>query len=106
MRISDWSSDVCSSDLARHYAAVVHGGIWRMEVEIAEVGEVAETVEIADANAPPRARDRPRAFQFLQRAVDMHRREPEQIGELLLRYRKVAFDEARGADRKIGRAHV
>src|SRR3546814_20358741 len=71
-----------------------------MEVEIAEVGEVAETVEIADANAPPRARDRPRAFQFLQRAVDMHRREPEQIGELLLRYRKVAFDEARGADRK------
>src|SRR3546814_10118858 len=47
-----------------------------------------------------RSRDRPRAFQFLQRAVDMHRREPEQIGELLLRYRKVAFDEARGADRK------
>src|SRR3546814_5232780 len=71
-----------------------------MEVEIAEVGEVAETVEIADANAPPRARDRPRAFQFLQRAVDMHRREPEQIGELLLSYRKVDFDEARGADRK------
>src|SRR3546814_12534993 len=30
----------------------------------------------------------------------MHRREPEQIGELFLRYRKVAFDQARGADRK------
>ena len=71
-----------------------------MEVEIAEVGEIAETVEIADANAPPRACDRPRAFQFLQRAVDMHRRQPEQVGELFLRDRKVAFDEARGADRK------
>src|SRR3546814_9103483 len=69
-------------------AAVVDKGVLRMEVEIAEVGEIAEPVEIADANASPRPRDRPRAFQFLQRAVDMHRREPEQIGELFLRYRK------------------
>src|SRR3546814_19854314 len=82
MRISDWSSDVCSSDLrpashvpigwifahdritrqkqysrtprtrlsgsrlgARHHAAVVDKGVLRMEVEIAEVGEIAEPVE-------------------------------------------------------------
>src|SRR3546814_19351850 len=114
MRISDWSSDVCSSDLrpashvpigwifahdritrqkqysrtprtrlsgsrlgARHHAAVVDKGVLRMEVEIAEVGEIAEPVEIADANASPRPRDRPRALQLLQRSVDMHRRSEE-----------------------------
>ncbi len=78
----------------------MHYGILRVKIEVAEVGEIAKTVEIADANAPPRPCDGPRALQFLQRSVDMHGGEAEQVGELFLRDRKVAFDQIRGADRK------
>src|SRR3546814_8956007 len=33
MRISDWSSDVCSSDLARQYAAAHQGKTWLYEFD-------------------------------------------------------------------------
>src|SRR3546814_13953423 len=35
MRISDWSSDVCSSDLARRLRCVLHGGWGRIRASAA-----------------------------------------------------------------------
>src|SRR3546814_17389167 len=48
MRISDWSSDVCSSDLATFLAAEVIGDLRRV-VEGVEHGEVALTGHAEDA---------------------------------------------------------
>src|SRR3546814_4546419 len=46
MRISDWSSDVCSSDLSRDY-------------EAPKCGSVPGPPALADDRRPPRSRDRP-----------------------------------------------
>src|SRR3546814_20245860 len=46
MRISDWSSDVCSSDLSRDY-------------EAPKFGSVPGPPALADDRRPPRSRDRP-----------------------------------------------
>src|SRR3546814_15917474 len=51
MRISDWSSDVCSSDLCRAAAATATGGIAAIVVIAAATVAIGATVVIAAAIA-------------------------------------------------------
>src|SRR3546814_17830644 len=48
MRISDWSSDVCSSDLGQRYCATVRGNLTSQEFQECRL---ARTICAHDANA-------------------------------------------------------
>src|SRR3546814_3672241 len=48
MRISDWSSDVCSSDLMYHEIAEPYAFLWRLYPALKMSGEVI----VVDANRP------------------------------------------------------
>src|SRR3546814_5409012 len=68
MRISDWSSDVCSSDLtalaagfARRIAASVNGGIWRSGVQGAPKCAPSVARIATDGDGQGRTKKRPGA---------------------------------------------
>src|SRR3546814_15019796 len=53
MRISDWSSDVCSSDLRQNYAILTTDGYWNHDSGYTSVGnaDAAGNTDV-DGNAP------------------------------------------------------
>src|SRR3546814_8781316 len=87
MRISDWSSDVCSSDLLAHPARILAFGHGEFEIEALAVGAHRQAGAV-------RKRDR----AFLGREHDRHLVAPV-LGELLEiaagRYRRHAGDRKR-----------
>src|SRR3546814_11050451 len=81
MRISDWSSDVCSSDLWRRRECPLNGG--HIVVDRASVVEELQLGQLGNALGLPRPVDR---------AGDAHQR-------CRIRYRTVAPQERAGARR-------
>src|SRR3546814_7510604 len=92
MRISDWSSDVCSSDLAR---------ILLLDIQVERaVGVEGQLVAVADRETVDRVGD-----EKLVGAV--HRQRPEGVGGRNLVLVEMQDIACRAAERhaKIGRAH-
>src|SRR3546814_15573140 len=59
MRISDWSSDVCSSDLARRQSGGLRIDVWDTGPGIADEHRARVFEEFYQANCPPRSGERP-----------------------------------------------
>src|SRR3546814_8826787 len=58
MRISDWSSDVCSSDLVRNYLDVLLGLPWGKKSKLKKDLKIAQEVLDADHFALDKVKDR------------------------------------------------
>src|SRR3546814_5191323 len=80
MRISDWSSDVCSSDLHQHDRSGEYPGLERMadRDRRADPGHLDETRPVA---APPSAEQVIAAKTPITIHHDDHQREHDHIGE-------------------------
>src|SRR3546814_2321346 len=98
MRISDWSSDVCSSDLSFHAIALAEGRNWESKVS----HDLGERVfdELFPRLAAAIARNDTQTTRPLSRQAldDIHR------AALIVLYRLLFVLYAE--DREIGRAHV
>src|SRR3546814_3867182 len=51
MRISDWSSDVCSSDLARRSSLIAYGGERESGIASTRYGDAGSSISAGDVSA-------------------------------------------------------
>src|SRR3546814_7988647 len=77
MRISDWSSDVCSSDLAGAQRVMMSAEPIQLRVQIVQMSKIAyadgpsaDLVLIGGANAPARGADLASATRILTRSEE------------------------------------
>src|SRR3546814_14769031 len=94
MRISDWSSDVCSSDLPDDVAAV--GAVIGAETALAGV-----VIEVAEPRAEVKRLDR-----IGTERAEAHRRDVEQRGSIGFRALRRAHRWARSEERRGGKECV
>src|SRR3546814_19892882 len=87
MRISDWSSDVCSSDLVRIYDEMLEIPIQH----VARDGGLAGTGYTRHDHEPPE-RD---AYVFVLHVVEIDAFEPQRI--------RTGLDGTRSAERRVGK---
>src|SRR3546814_5872378 len=99
MRISDWSSDVCSSDLERAHHRAAPEGLWPEVRSVIALGMscAPATDPLALAGAPNIGR-----ISVYAQGGDYH----DLIKRKLKALARWMAAEAPGTDLKIGRAHV
>src|SRR3546814_4230033 len=72
MRISDWSSDVCSSDLGQTRRAVLHPRDLRIGIGLARPVRIRQLLALAFAIEPDKVVDRRRVDAALLRHAHQH----------------------------------
>src|SRR3546814_15059108 len=72
MRISDWSSDVCSSDLSHRGEVETHEG-WLSAKEARKARAQAAKADASEADREAATNARPEVTGSLQTYIDLHR---------------------------------
>src|SRR3546814_18660568 len=109
MRISDWSSDVCSSDLARHdqaHQAHDQEGAEARQVALRGVAVKAEATECGRACKEGRSDRRARVNEEDRRQRQAHRHGIGPVNALGCAFRQAIDAEARSEERRVGKDSV